>query len=439
MDFQTLLNAVEAAGVIGAGGAGFPTAAKLKGQADTLIINGAECEPLLNVDQVLMIQYADVLIQTLATLLQYTGAGQGIIAVKGKHKEAVQVLTEAIGSTEKIKLFKLEDKYPVGDEQLLVQNVTGRTIPPGGLPVQVGVIVINVETLYNIARALEGKAVTHKFLTITGDVKQPVTIRVPLGISVGELLCLAGGPKNKDYLLIEGGPCMGKPITAGKPVTKTTKGLVVLPVNHPLANSYRSLKKNLNCALSICSQCRQCTDLCPRNLLGHPLEPHRIMRAVIYNIADPVALPQALLCSECGVCELYTCPFGLSPRRINQFLKAELKKKKVHPTWKAATVSTWFQARQIPYPRLISRMGLRQYSQEAEWRNTGIEAKKVSLPLQQHIGEPAVPIVKTGQKVKEGELIAKIPAGKLGANLHASITGTITEVSSKIIIRGGNV
>lgn len=437
MELQTLINNVEVAGVVGAGGAGFPTAAKLKGQADTLIINGAECEPLLNVDQMLMIHYTDILTQTLATLLQLTGAGQGIIAVKGKHKEAVQALTEAISSKENIKLFELADKYPVGDEQLLVKNVTGRAIAPGGLPVQVGVIVLNVETLYNIAKALDGKTVTHKFVTIAGEVKQPVTVRAPLGISVGELLSLAGGPKIKEYLLIEGGPCMGKPITVGKPVTKTTKGLIVLPLGHPLAKD-RSLKKNLNLALSVCSQCRQCTDLCPRHLLGHPLEPHRIMRAVVYNIADPIALPQALLCSECGVCDLYACPFGLSPRRINQFLKAELKKKKVHPKWKTAAIPAWYEGRQIPVSRLLGRMGIRQYYKEAEWLNTEVEAKKVSLPLQQHIGEPAIPIVQTGQKIKEGELIAKIPAGKLGANLHASITGTIIEVNGKVIIQGGN-
>jgi Na+-translocating ferredoxin:NAD+ oxidoreductase RnfC subunit len=438
MELKALLDAVEAAGVVGAGGGGFPTAVKLKAEADTIIINGAECEPLLNADHLLMVHYADMLIQTLAVLVKLTGACQGIIALKGKYEGAVQAFTDVIGSNENLRLFKLADRYPVGDEHLLVQNVTGRSIPPGGLPFHVGVIVINVETLYNIGHALAGKPVTCKFVTIAGDVKQPITVKAPLGITAGELLDLAGGPGNSDYLLIEGGPCMGKPTTSGKPITKTTGGLIALPTSHPLAMSYsRTVKKNLNLALSVCSQCHQCTDLCPRRLIGHPLEPHRIMRAVSYNIADKVALPQALLCSECGVCDLYACPFGLSPRHMNQLLKVELKRNSFRPTWKPASIPRGYEGRQIPYDRLLRRMGLAEYNQEAVWMDTEVKAKSVSLPLQQHTGAPSVPIVQIGQKVKEGELIAEIPTGKLGAALHASLTGQVVEIGNEIVIRGG--
>lgn len=440
MELQTLLDAVEAAGVVGAGGGGFPTAAKLKGEAEILIVNGAECEPLLNVDQLLMMHHTDILAQALASLVKLTGACQGIIAVKGKYERVIQALTDAIGSHENLKLFNLADRYPVGDEQLLVQNVTGRSIPPGGLPVDVGVVVINVETLYNISHALAGDVVTHKFLTVAGDVKHPVTVKAPLGISAAELLDLAGGPGNADYLLIEGGPCMGKPITSETPITKTTNGLIVLPTRHPLVKSYsRGLNRNLNLALFVCSQCHQCTDLCPRRLLGHPLEPHRIMRAVSYSIADTVALPQALLCSECGVCELYACQFGLSPRHINQIIKAELKRSSFKPTWKPVGIPQGYEGRQIPYNRLLRRMGLMKYNREAVWMDTEVETEKVALPLQQHIGAPSIPIVQTGQEVKQGELIAEIPRGKLGATLHASLTGRVVEVGDQIVIRGGVV
>ena len=160
MELQALLDAVEAAGVVGAGGGGFPTAVKLKAEADTIIINGAECEPLLNADHLLMVHHADRLTQTLAVLGKLTGACQGIVALKGKYEGAVQAFTDVIGSNENLRLFKLADRYPVGDEHLLVQNVTGRSIPPGGLPLHVGVIVINVETLYNLGHALAGEPVT---------------------------------------------------------------------------------------------------------------------------------------------------------------------------------------------------------------------------------------------------------------------------------------
>ncbi|MBC7324825.1 MAG: 4Fe-4S dicluster domain-containing protein [Moorella sp. (in: Bacteria)] len=337
-----------------------------------------------------------------------------------------------------MKLHLLEDIYPAGDEHLLVYNVSGKVIPPGGLPIHSGAVVLNVETLYNIARALNGQPVTHKFLTITGAVRQPVTVKVPLGVSAGDLLALAGGTTVEDYLLIQGGPCMGKPVTPGIPVTKTTKGIIVLPSEHPLASNYqRSLRQDLHRALAICSQCRQCSDFCPRNLLGHPLEPHRVMRAVTYGQADADALPQALLCSECGVCDLFACPFGLSPRQINRRLKAELAQKKYRPTWQAQDILPCPQGRQIPGSRLLWRLGLNQYDRMAPWVEANPQVREVRLPLQQHAGTAALPVVQPGQQVQEGELIARMAAGAVGANIHASIDGTVVAVNGEIIIRGG--
>ncbi|CEP66009.1 NADH:ubiquinone oxidoreductase, 51kDa subunit, partial [Moorella glycerini] len=326
---DAIISKIAAAGVVGAGGGGFPTAFKLKTRTpiQTVIINGAECEPLLKVDQELMARYPAELLAALAVIVAAAGAQTGVIALKEKYREAHTALAGEINNYPGLKLHLLPDVYPMGDEHLLTYSVTGKTIPPGGLPLQAGAVVLNVETLYNIHQAMEGKPVTHKYLTITGAVRQPLTLAVPLGTPVRELLALSGGPVVDEYLLIAGGPCMGKVTSINAPVTKTTKGIIVLPLDHPLAAAYRrDLNKELKLALKVCCQCQQCTDFCPRHLLGHPLEPHRAMRAVTYGLVD-ITLPRALLCSECGLCDLYACPFNLSPRQVNRKIKAELQQK----------------------------------------------------------------------------------------------------------------
>ncbi|QGP91595.1 Electron transport complex subunit RsxC [Neomoorella glycerini] len=440
-ELEAVINKIAAAGVVGAGGGGFPTALKLKTSPpiQTVIINGAECEPLLKVDQELMARHPTELLATLATLVRATGAQTGVIALKEKYREAHAALAGEINNYPGLKLHLLPDVYPVGDEHLLTSSVTGRTIPPGGLPLQAGAVVLNVETLYNIHRALAGQPVTHKYVTVTGAVRQPLTLAVPLGTPVGELLALAGGPLADEYVLIAGGPCMGKVTSINAPVTKTTKGILVLPPDHPLAASYqRDLNRELRLALQVCCQCQQCTDFCPRHLLGHPLEPHRVMRAVTYGLAD-ITLPRALLCSECGLCDLYACPFNLSPRQVNRKIKAELQQKGFRPgPWQATTPSPFREGRQVPTQSLISRLGLKEYyARPVTFREGNITVNQVSLPLKQSAGAAPEPVVKPDDWVTAGELLARIRGDTPGANLHASISGIIVAVNGNITIQGG--
>src|SRR5665648_230882 len=174
MNDMTISEKVRAAGVVGAGGAGFPTHVKLAAQAEIVIVNGAECEPLLKTDQQLTPLYPEQLIKGLTLAMEATGAKQGIIALKDKYTDAIAALQPYL--TEQVKLSIMPDIYPAGDEVITIWLTTGRRVPPGGIPLNIGVVVNNVQTLINVARASEGQPVTTRTLTVTGAVKNPITV-----------------------------------------------------------------------------------------------------------------------------------------------------------------------------------------------------------------------------------------------------------------------
>lgn len=432
-----IIAAIGAAGVVGAGGAGFPTHVKAAAAADTVIVNGAECEPLLRVDQQLLEQAVDRVAAGLAAVMAATGAAAGIIAVKAKHKAAIAALERVIAAPA-MRLHLLEDFYPAGDEHVLVYETTGRLVPQGGIPLDVGCGVANVETLVNVAAALEGVPVTHTYVTVTGEVPQPATLRLPVGLAVADALAAAGLRELAGRQVLDGGPMMGRLVAdPAQPVTKTTKGLIVLPEHHPLITKRTlAVDKMLRRAQAACIQCRYCTDLCPRFLLGHRLEPHKVMRGVRHIHGQEEMLKMALACSECGVCEQFACPMYLSPRAINAAIKQALAGRgiKPGPPPAAQSCSRLHAYRKIPVKRLVARLGLSGYDRPAPLDGRPVAAARVELRLRQHVGAPAQPLVKPGQSVQAGDLVARIPDGALGANIHASIDGVIAAVGDSIVI-----
>ena len=437
---EDILQKVKSAGVVGAGGAGFPTYAKLADGVETIIVNGAECEPLLKVDQQLMALRPDRMIRGLEAVMDATGAREGIIVIKAKYKDGIAALEQNLTGG-RIRIHLLDDFYPAGDEPVIVQEVTGRAVPQGGIPLKVGCVVVNVETLLNVADALDNTPVTRKYLTIHGEVATPCTLRLPIGTPIAAALALAGVKSTEGMRVIDGGPMMGKLIEdLEQPITKTTKGLLLLPANHPII-----LKRTQSCdriikqAKTACIQCRYCTDLCPRFLLGHRLEPHRIMRAIRNAEAAPDVIKMAFACTECGVCEQYACSMGLSPRRMNAMLKQELSRQGLRPDPPPAgqEVDKIREHRKIPVKRLVSRLGLSTYNKTAPLSERDYPIAEVRLPLKQHVGAPSKPVVQTGQAVRQGELVAAAPAEGLGANIHASISGTVIEVSNRIVLAAG--
>jgi len=435
---KNLLALVEQAGVVGAGGAGFPTHIKLKAQADTVIINGAECEPLLRVDQQLMAGQAPQLLAALSLMVEQVGAKAGIIALKQKYQAAISALTEFLPQYPKLSLHQLGNFYPAGDEQVLVYEVLGRIVPEGGIPLLVGAVVVNVETALNVYRAYSEEApVTDTYVTLAGAVRAPKTVLAPLGITVGEVLQLAGGPILPDYQIIDGGPMMGDTVTPEHLIGKTTKGLIVLPAGHPLLLSLnKQLSRTLKEACVACMQCSLCTMVCPRGLLGHKLAPHKLMRLTAYGrLCEFGQTPlSAYLCCGCRLCE-YACVMGLQPWKLNNSLKEALdaqgQKNNLHN--KPEKTDPFREFLRYPVNKLIMQLGLVAYDVPAPLEYKRHVFNKVTIPLKQHSGAPALPIVQAGDIVARGDLIARIPDGLISANIHASISGRVNAVTAESI------
>ena len=439
-DAQTIRERVRAAGVVGAGGAGFPAHVKLQAQVDTFLVNAAECEPMLKVDQQLMAVQAERLIRGVQYAMTATGASSGIIALKEKYQQAINALTPLLPAG--IRLHILPDVYPAGDEVLTIWMATGRRVPPAALPVSVGVVVNNVQTVLNIARAVEQQyPVTRRTLTVNGAVARPITLTVPIGMSLREVLALAGGATVDDPGFINGGPMMGGLITSlDTPVSKTTGGLLVLPKSHALIQRRMQDERTvLSVAKTVCEQCRLCTDLCPRHLIGHELSPHLLVRAVNYQqAATPQLLLTALTCSECNVCESVACPVGISPMRINRMLKRELRALNHRYEGPLNPEDEMAKYRLIPVKRLITKLGLSDWYHDAPLAETDYSTDKTTLLLRQHIGASAIPCVEQGECVVRGQCVADVPSGALGAPVHASIDGIVSEITEQSItvIRG---
>ena len=439
MDKAEILNRVRAAGVVGAGGAGFPTAVKLEAEAEYILVNGAECEPLLKVDQVLIEGRAQLLLASLAALVEATGAREGLLATKGHYEGAVAALARELPAFRNLRLIPLGNFYPLGDEQVLVYEVLGRIVPEGGLPLARGVVVLNVESLLNVGLALaEERPVTEKYVTVTGAVREPATFKAPLGLTSAELVAAAGGATVPDPVFISGGPMMGRLENDFQvPVTKTTKGIIVLKRDHPWVQSKsRSFPEMMRLARAACCHCQLCTDVCPRHLLGHDLHPDKLMRLASYNSEKIAVLTQAFLCCECGLCEV-ACVMGLQPWRLNIELKKRLgahgvknphraEPEKVHP------FRAW---RQYPISKLVRLTGFHEYERlKAPLRDYPGQAATVRLPLKQHLGAPGRPCVSPGEPVVRGQLVAAPEAGTLGANIHASLSGRVSALDETSLV-----
>ena len=433
-----LVELVENAGIVGAGGAGFPTQVKINCKVDTVIVNGAECEPLLRVDQQLMEFEAVKMLTALKAVMDQTEAKEGIIGLKSKYKAAIAVLNKELVNFPNIRIHQMGNFYPAGDEQVLVYEATKRIVPEGGIPLNVNTIVINVETLVNIYDIMcQGQAVIDTYITITGEVRNKMTTKLPLGITVKEALDLAGGTTVDDFVVINGGPMMGKIVELDSTITKTTKGLIVLAKDHSLVVSKeKPVKESMKMAAIACMQCNYCTELCPRYTLGHNLEPHKLMRIAAYasTVDTSTQATNAFLCCECGLCQ-YACVMDLQPWKINVMLKQELGERGIKNPHheKPQQVEAFRAGKQFNVHRLVTRLGPTKYDLPAPMVETEHSFKKVNLLLSQHIGAPSQPVVKVNDNVEKGDLVADIPTGKLGAKIFASISGRISAVDSEKI------
>lgn len=437
MDIRSLRDAIRLGGVVGAGGAGFPTYMKLDERVQTIVMNCAECEPLLKLHRQLLGKYAYEILNTFHMIVEILGAKEAVIGIKKEYKAAIAALEEYIDEFPEIRIHLLDGVYPMGDEMVLIYETTGKVVRPGGLPIEEGVAVFNVETIYNIYKVVkEDEPVVSKVVSVVAEVKNPVTVRVPLGCTIEEVVQMAGGATVKDPVYFIGGPMMGKIGKATDVVTKTTNAVLVLPNDHYLVRKQQSNPSiDIKRAASACCQCMTCTDLCPRHALGHPIQPHLFMRAAANkDFRDVTPFIDTMFCSSCGLCELFSCPQGLSPRSLMAVYKAGLRKNGVKPPHvQAAPVKESREYRKAPEERLEARLGLTKYNVDALLKEEPVSVDKVKILLSQHIGAPANPIVKEGDWVEKGQLIGE-PADGLSVGIHASITGKVIAVTKAYVI-----
>ena len=424
---------VASKGVVGAGGGGFPTHVKLQAKAEFLLLNAAECEPLLHKDKEMLRHYPDEILAGLQAAAGLVGAREAVIGIKYKYHDVIDMLRPKLPAN--MRIAELSDSYPAGDEFILVYDVTGRIIPPGKIPLAVGAVVINVETAYNIARA---GPVTDKFLTVAGAVARPCTVRVPVGVTFGEAIALAGGATVGDPAVLVGGVMMGRLSTdLSEPITKTTGGLIVLPRDHRLVERYALPWKSIaRIGASACDQCSFCTEFCPRYLLGHPIEPHKAMRSLGFNEIGEANVIGTQFCCECNLCTMMACPEDLDPKNVctqnKRRLAAEGKR------WEVAAHATRAELhlgnRRVPIARLIRKLGLSDFENKGPLVECDCRPGRVVLPLKQHAGAPAQPAVKVGDAVRAGDAVARPAEGQLGAVIHASIAGKVTGVDGAVVI-----
>lgn len=299
---EDFVKAIRASGLVGLGGAGFPTHIKLNVPADknidTLVINAAECEPYITVDYRECIENSWDVYSGIKTVQEMLNIPNAVIAVEDNKPEAFKVLTQMIendrDSNHSIKVMQLESRYPQGAEKMMVQSATGRQVPPGKLPADVGCIVINVASIAFISRYLKtGKPLVSRSLTVDGmAVAEPKNIRVPIGTSISDIVDFCGGFKSEPVKIIAGGPMMGMAITdLDHPIAKSNNALLAFSKDD--AKIFRETD---------CIRCGKCAAACPMSLV-----PTKIVRDAKAKDADMLQKDGVMVCMECGCCA-YSCP-----------------------------------------------------------------------------------------------------------------------------------
>ncbi len=309
-------NAVKEAGIVGLGGAAFPTVVKITpprdASIDTLILNGAECEPYLTTDYRLMLEKSSELIEAADVLKNCLGAKKVYLGVETNKEDVIALYSEKLAGRSDFEVVALKTKYPQGGEKMLIKAILKRDVPAGGLPFHVGVVVQNVGTVYAIYEALKfGKPLIERGVTVTGDgIAEPKNLWVPIGTLFTDVIAACGGKKGDPQKLIMGGPMMGiAQWREDVPVVKATSGILLL--------SETDDKKEYPCI-----RCGRCVEHCPMFIV-----PTRVVSFLKIKDFQAAENWRVLDCMECGTCQ-YLCPAGIPLVQWIRWGKFELLSKK---------------------------------------------------------------------------------------------------------------
>jgi len=316
LDAQTIIKKIADAGIVGLGGATFPSHVKLSvpagKKADVLIINGVECEPYLTSDHRLMLEKGHELMVGIQLLMRALGVDKAMIGIENNKPDAIKYLSQIAKEYPGITVHALKVKYPQGGEKQLIKALINREVPSGGLPIDIGAVVHNVGTAYAVYEAVQkNKPLFERVVTVTGkSLPKPSNFLVRIGTPVTDLIAAAGGLPDDTAKVVNGGPMMGKAVTdISVPVTKGTSGIIVFPVNE-------SKRK----AESVCIRCAKCVTACPMGL-----EPYLLIRMSQRMMFDKMEHERVLDCMECGSCS-FECPANLPLLDYIRLGKSEVNK-----------------------------------------------------------------------------------------------------------------
>ena len=305
---EQICDAVRQAGIVGMGGAGFPTRVKIepnpKQPKETMIINGCECEPYITCDYRIMLEWTNQIIAGIKLARKAAGCSQVYIGIEDNKPQAIEVMNAAVEKSSNgnaIKVVSVKTKYPQGGERQLIKAILKKNVPTGGIPPMIGVLVLNVATVAAVAEAaVYNSPLTHRVVTVTGEgVTKPGNFYIPIGTSVGELIEFCGGLNKEAVKVILGGPMMGIAIAdLTTPITKTTGATTVLTKEQIGGAKFAGRQ-------TPCIRCGRCLEVCPEHL-----NPTKIAHAVKNNLLDLAESYYMSACTECGCCS-YVCPANI--------------------------------------------------------------------------------------------------------------------------------
>ena len=402
----------------------------------TVILNCAQYEPLVHTQTLLLNEYAREIIRTFAKIGENFKSENIIVGIGKAEEDTIELLEDVVSDYPSVQLKVFDGAYPAGDEYVLTYELTGQIIAADSSPIDEGIAVFNVESVYNMYLRLEkGTHETHKWVSVLGEVENPVTLRVPIGTKALDVVKKAGNITCEKPVYLIGGPMSGKPGTKYTRIDNTTDAIIVLPEDHQVIyNKKTNSSIELKRAMSSCCNCMRCTELCPRFLLGHPVDPHGFIRAASYkDMGNVDKFLNTMFCSSCGLCEMYSCIQGLSPKLLMTEYKKGLRENGITEHHSPMDkVNDDRKYRKISIKRLTSRLALSRYDKLTSLKETSWTDSSIKIELNSDSECPVKTLVSLNDLVTEGQMIAEYEdADKFP--LYAGITGRVTEVTEQYI------